>query len=413
MLANLKKLGPGLLFAGAAIGVSHLVQSTRAGADFGFGLVWALLLVNVFKYPFFRFGPQYAIATKESLIDGYKRLGKWVFVIYFLLTFATMFTIQTAVTIVTASLTSYVIFEFQSVEIGNFILNSVQIWTIIILLFSAAILIIGRYKLLDRLMKIIIITLTISTLISVFASGINTEQPFDFTQIFPDQSKWVFLIAFMGWMPAPMDISVWHSVWSLEKQRETEMLDVKSSIFDFNIGYVTTLILGLGFLTLGALVIYNSDETLQTSAAGFSAQLIQMYTSSLGNWAYSIIGIAAITTMFSTTLTTFDGSPRVLERTTALLSNFKIERSYNFWLCVLFLGTIGIFFFLSSNLGTLVEVATILSFLTAPFYAIANYKLISAKHVPREHRPKRNIHILSWLGIVFLIGFGVWFVTTL
>lgn len=39
MLAKLSKLGPGLLFAGAAIGVSHLVQSTRAGADFGWGLI--------------------------------------------------------------------------------------------------------------------------------------------------------------------------------------------------------------------------------------------------------------------------------------------------------------------------------------------------------------------------------------
>ena len=36
MIKKLKSLGPGLLFAGAAIGVSHLVQSTRAGADFGF-----------------------------------------------------------------------------------------------------------------------------------------------------------------------------------------------------------------------------------------------------------------------------------------------------------------------------------------------------------------------------------------
>ena len=36
----IQKLGPGLLFAGAAIGVSHLVQSTRSGADFGFGLIW-------------------------------------------------------------------------------------------------------------------------------------------------------------------------------------------------------------------------------------------------------------------------------------------------------------------------------------------------------------------------------------
>lgn len=53
MRFSIKTLGPGLLFSGAAIGVSHLVQSTRAGADFGLGLLWALLLVNVFKFPFF------------------------------------------------------------------------------------------------------------------------------------------------------------------------------------------------------------------------------------------------------------------------------------------------------------------------------------------------------------------------
>ncbi len=53
MIDQIKKLGPGLLFAGAAIGVSHLVQSTKAGAEFGFGLIWALLLCNFFKYPFF------------------------------------------------------------------------------------------------------------------------------------------------------------------------------------------------------------------------------------------------------------------------------------------------------------------------------------------------------------------------
>ena len=45
----ISKLGPGLLFAGAAIGVSHLVQSTRAGAEFGWGLIWALILVNILK----------------------------------------------------------------------------------------------------------------------------------------------------------------------------------------------------------------------------------------------------------------------------------------------------------------------------------------------------------------------------
>ena len=61
-----KALGPGLLMAGAAIGVSHLVQSTRAGAVYGFGLLGLVLLANLAKYPAFRFGPAYAAATGTS-----------------------------------------------------------------------------------------------------------------------------------------------------------------------------------------------------------------------------------------------------------------------------------------------------------------------------------------------------------
>ena len=143
MKNTLQKLGPGLLFAGAAIGVSHLVQSTRAGADFGLGLLWALLLVNFFKYPFFQFGPRYALATGESLLAGYAKLGKGVIVTYFVLTIATMFTIQTAVTIVTAGL---------AVELFG-ISSNIVYWGVVITLLCATLLSFGRYGLLDRGMK--------------------------------------------------------------------------------------------------------------------------------------------------------------------------------------------------------------------------------------------------------------------
>ena len=73
--ASLRNLGPGLLFAGMAIGTSHLVQSTRAGAVFGLGLAGVILLANVAKYPAFRFGAQYAAATGETLISVYRRIG--------------------------------------------------------------------------------------------------------------------------------------------------------------------------------------------------------------------------------------------------------------------------------------------------------------------------------------------------
>jgi Mn2+/Fe2+ NRAMP family transporter len=98
----LKTLGPGILFASTAIGVSHLVQSTRAGADFGFTLVPFIIAANLFKYPFFEFGTRYANATGESLIDGYAKIGKWMLWLYFLITLGSMFFVSAAVGAVTS-----------------------------------------------------------------------------------------------------------------------------------------------------------------------------------------------------------------------------------------------------------------------------------------------------------------------
>lgn len=404
MKLSLKKLGPGLLFAGAAIGVSHLVQSTRAGADFGLGLLWALLLVNLFKYPFFQFGPRYASATGESLLDGYKKLGKGILITYFILTFATMFTIQTAVTIVTAGIASSLFGDFLSIEM----------WTVVILIICLLLLIIGRYKLLDGLIKIIIITLAISTLAAVCVALAKNNEPIVITQIFPKGAIEIgFLIAFMGWMPAPLDISVWHSLWAIEKKKDDSSFGAKSALFDFNIGYISTIILGICFVVLGYLVMFSQNEAFSSSGGVFATQLIEMYTSSLGNWSYVIIGIAAFTTMFSTTLTTLDASPRAMHKTTQLLFNNTFKKGYFFWILLLASGTIVIFFIFASEMGLLVKIATILSFLTAPFYAIINYKLISSKHTPKEWQPSLKMHILSWIGILFLIGFSVWYLTIL
>lgn len=404
MKLNLKKLGPGLLFAGAAIGVSHLVQSTRAGADFGLGLLWALLLVNLFKYPFFQFGPRYASATGESLLDGYKKLGKGILVTYYILTFATMFTIQTAVTIVTAGIASSLFGDFLSLEM----------WTVVILTICLSLLIVGRYKLLDILIKIIIITLTISTLAAVIAALINNNEGISITQILPKGTIEIsFLIAFMGWMPAPLDISVWHSLWAIEKNKNDNNFKTKSALFDFNIGYLSTVILGICFVLLGYLVMYSQDQSFSSNGGVFANQLIDMYTSSLGTWSYVIIGIAAFTTMFSTTLTTLDASPRAMHKTSQLLFNNKFKNGYIFWILLLAIGTIIIFFAFASEMGLLVKIATILSFLTAPFYAIINYKLISSKHTPKDWQPSKIMHILSLFGIIFLIGFSAWYIILL
>lgn len=401
----LKSLGPGLLFAGAAIGVSHLVQSTRAGADFGFGLLWALLLVNLFKYPFFQYGPRYAAATGESLIDGYKKLGKGVLITYFILTFLTMFTIQAAVTIVTAGLASNLFGITQNLTI----------WSIIITIISLIFLLKGKYKVLDKLMKLIIVILAISSIIAVIIAYTKTDTAYSILPVLPKGSMEIgFLIAFLGWMPAPLDVSTWHSLWTIEKSKNSNAkLSVKRSLFDFNIGFTATLILGICFMALGTFVMFNSGEEISTGANKFAKQLISLYTTSLGNEAAIFIAIAAFTTMFSTTLTTLDASPRAMAKSSELLMNTKSKPFYFIWIVLLAVGTIFILSFFKTSMITFVKIATILSFLTAPFYAISNFILISGKHTPEEHHPSKPLKILSYLGIFFLIGFSFWYLFSL
>ena len=87
----------------------------------------------------------------------------------------------------------------------------------------------------------------------------------------------------------------------------------------------------------------------------------------------------------------------------------KIKLGYWFWIILLGIGTYIILRYFRDNMGLMVKIATILSFLTAPFYAILNFILISGKHTPKKHQPSLYLKILSVCGIIFLIVFSAWF----
>lgn len=402
-----KILGPGLLYAGAAIGVSHLVQSTRAGADFGYSLVWAVVIANILKYPFFEFGPRYAASTGKNLLHGYLAIGKWSVFLYLLITVGTMFIIQSAVTVVTAGLVS----EVFGLTIQPWVISA------LLLIICLAILLIGHYKVLDKIMKLIIVVLSITTIVALIASFTgNNEKYVEYMTEFSFENKAhvLFLIALMGWMPAPLDISVWHSVWSVEKNREVhQKLPLKSALLDFKIGFWGTLFLALCFLSLGATTIYGSGIELEASGGKFAKQLIEIYTKNLGSWAYLLIAIAALTTMFSTTLTCLDAFPRVLSPTTQMLMGKDEQKSrglYWLWILLVTIGTIIILVFFLTDMKAMVDFATKVAFITSPILAILNYLAITGKTMPKENKPGLLLKVLSWLGIIYFIGFSTYFI---
>jgi Mn2+/Fe2+ NRAMP family transporter len=399
-----KSLGPGLLYAGAAVGVSHLVQSTRAGAGYGFDLLWVLVIANILKYPFFEFAPRYASTTGKSLVHGYQKTGKWALILFGLITISTMFVISGAISIVTAGLLGSLI----GIQLDIYVL------TTIILVLVMFVLMLGQFTVFESIIKFIIIALALSTIVAVslsFKTELAGTVHFDWAVA----TDVAFLIAFIGWMPAPIDVSVWHSTWTEAKQvSENEKISLKSSIRDFNIGYIGTAFLAVGFLALGAFVMYGSGETFSSSGVAFASQLINMYTNSLGQWAYWIIGIAALTTMLSTTITVLDAYPRVMQPVLEMLfpvfkpSNEKSNKSYNIWLIITVLGTIALIVLFGKSMKFLVDMATTISFVVAPILAFLNYKVVTSKGF--ENKPKKWLLIYAWIGMVFLTLFSVFYI---
>lgn len=407
----LKAAGPGILFASTAIGVSHLVQSTRAGAEYGFGLAVFIVLANLAKYPFFEFGSRYANVTGTSLIDGYRSIGRWMFGLYIAVTLLTMFFVCAAVSVVTASFLSN-LFGLQPF-LGP---HTTEILTGLLLLLCTVLLMVGQYRGLERLIKVMGTLLVIGTIVAfvkvIISEPLHGSPAWHVPDFSNDGHAFFFVIALMGWMPTAVDLSVWNSLWTIERARESGYCPtLKETLIDFNIGYLVSALLALMFMVLGANLMYNSGESMPESAPAFADRLLGLYASVIGSQSYLFIAIAAFCIMFGTCIAVLDGYARSAMRCSQLLrkvSPLSADRAtYLIAVTVTAVGACLLVFWLGTGIKTLVEVAMTLSFLVAPIVGAANFYLVSG---PRSHpagRPKTWLNILAWFGLLFLSAFSV------
>ena len=405
-----KTAGPGILFACTAIGVSHLVQSTRAGADYGLLILGFVVVVTLLKYPFFEYGSRYANSTQTSIIDGYKKLGTPALWLYFLITIASMFFVTGAVGFVTAGF-------FENL----FGLDFLGEWTIIILFaVCVGILAIGKYHVLDSLIKVIAIVLLVSTvsafLLTLYNGPIEPVTNFEPKYLW-DVSGIFFLLALMGWMPTAVDLSSWNSLWTLERMKQTDYKPkLRETLFEFRLAYLITGILAIMFVTLGAFIFYGSGEELPNNNALFANEVVSLYTKTIGDWSYIIIAASAFTVMFGTIIAVLDGYSRSLQRTIELIFTRNEEKIrtkfrilYVIFLIMISIGSLTVIFQFGNNLKELVDFATVLSFVIAPIIAVFNFKLVTGKFLHKESQPSTILKILSFAGIIFLSGFAIFF----
>ena len=403
-----KALGPGILIACAAVGGSHLVWSTRAGAEFGWALLWLVLLANLLKFPFFLYGQRYTAATGESLLAGYRRSGPafvWIFL---------------AINILTGMINIAGVGMLSGALLAGYgIALTVPQLTVLLIVVCVALLLFGHYKLLDGMAKVIISFLAVSTVIAVVLA-LSNRPPLAPDFVAPDPytlASFAFLISLLGWMPAPIDLSAWSSLWMFSREKQTgHFATVKESAVDFYIGYGAATVLAVLFVALGALVMFGTGETFSPKGIGFSQQLVSLYTASIGDWSRWLILTAAFVTMFSTTLTCLDGYPRSLAACCTLLARNeprRFERIQQVWILISAIGASLIVLLLVKNLLQMLAFAAVVSFLTSPILAYINLKVMCGANVPESHRPNKALLTLSWLGIAFFVLMSLGYLYTL
>jgi Mn2+/Fe2+ NRAMP family transporter len=396
-------IGPGLLMAGAAIGVSHLMQSTRAGATFGFQLAGLVLAANLFKYPFFEYGHRYAAATGESLLHGYLRMGRGFLWLFFLINTVTAVISIAGVTLVTAALAQ----NLFRLGLGT------TVWSAVLMVLSAGLVIVGHYRSLDLAMKVMMAVLFVATVLALAAAVWHGPvAPPDFAGPSPWRAAAVgFLIALMGWMPAPIELSVWQSLWIGARDRATgRRTSVSDARTDFNLGYALTTVLAVVFLSLGALVMYGTGREFATSNVAFASQLVSLYSTTLGAWTRPIVATAALMAMVSTTLTVIDAYPRSLAVTQHLLQRdvrSRDRRLHAAWMVGTCLVALVMIHSFSGRFTQLVDLATTIAFLAAPVFAALNMRLVASPALSDAHRPGPVLRGLAVAGMVFLVGFSL------
>ncbi|WP_340479832.1 divalent metal cation transporter [Vibrio anguillarum] len=399
----LRSLGPGIMMAAAAVGGSHLVASTQAGAIYGWQLAGLILLVNLLKYPFFKAGIQYTMGTGKSLVQGYAHLGRAYLWVFALLSVVSAIINTAALLLFSASLLAY----FVPFELGNIVLSVIVLTTCLLILFA------GHFRALDSLSKMIMAVLTIATLLAVVIA-VATPAQIVVETISP--SPWAlaaigFLVVTMGWMPAPIEISSITSVW-LKRQCQEQQVTPQSALFDFNVGYIGTAILAIVFLALGALVLHGTGVELSKSGVGFSHQLVGLYASTIGEWSRYLIAVIAFFCIFGSTITVIDGYSRVIAESQRLLQNKESQspRCYQVWVIVVSALALAIIAFWASALMPMLNFAMIMAFMTTPIFALLNYILVTKTPLPAELAVGKKLKALSIVGLVYLFGFLALFI---
>ncbi len=145
-MIRLRELGPGIVIAATGLGAGDLIAASVAGAKYGVAILWAAVLGALLKFTLNEGLARWQLATGTTLLEGWvRRLPRFWSVYFFVYLLLWSFIVAGALMSATG-LAIHALVPAISVEAGGAVQS----------LIAAALVLLGRYRLLEVMMKFFI-----------------------------------------------------------------------------------------------------------------------------------------------------------------------------------------------------------------------------------------------------------------
>lgn len=244
---KLKEIGPGAIITASFIGPGTVTTATRAGAGFGFALLWAVIFAIIATIILQEMVARIGVVTKQGLGENIRELFDNK-----ILKFASVYIVMIAVAIGCAA---YISGDLLGTSLGvSYLFNVPEnivapILGVIILILA----LIGGYKVIEKLMIFLIIIMGITFITTMFVAGPDIAELFKgaFVPGVPSGSI-LLVIALIGTTVVPYNFFI-HAQTASEKWGDTsKMSDMRlDTILMISVGGLITAAI---LITAGALI---------------------------------------------------------------------------------------------------------------------------------------------------------------
>lgn len=339
----LKYFGPGILLMMTGVGTSHLITVPTAGGRFGWALLWAIPVAYIFKWYGFRMAYRFTYATGRSILDAMNTTRKKWAIWYVLIITVVQMAIGQAGRLVAAAAVLW--FGFTSTGILPF---DLWVYATVLGVLSCTILLVGSYKVLEVLIKSILLVVAVAFLGVYLYNPPPASAYMNFFSISMPAEAWLVFAASIGLLPTGIDVTLQASEWGLAKKKGMpkirEQLEEEGAanqfdpfddptlddftvdydklpsnareyayrwfrigVRDFDFGNVVSLLLAIVIMSLSVVWLFPSS----VEGEAVIGEIAGIFVNSVGAWMMGLFLLGAFGVTFSTQFNYFDGWPRV------------------------------------------------------------------------------------------------------